>query len=301
MSVKLSRKSKTITVIALRKPYQFYGEKPIYIVNPDNILSLPVILSCRENDLEHYSGIQFSKEEGRIMQNTNRNPKLMPPKINIKETLATILQQHKENFFQLVYDGTLTNVDEWCQNVQCFLVVQNRVFDLQNKSPCIDLHFCFLTPEKCKTIYMQWISAYENEITMSQLREILVDKNECLLLQNIMNYFASRTVSTLKKPASGRYKLLVKHGISQYFTRAVVYPLYPNSSMTGLEMPEPFDLISSFIGKSVSDQKKCSFCGKHSEDLRKCSRCRLVQYCNRECQKKHWGTHKSVCSPQNPI
>ena len=299
MSVKLSRKSQNIIVVAYRKLYQFYEEKPIYIVNPDNILSLPVILSCKENDLEYYSGIQFSLDERMIMQKTNRNPKLMPPKVNIKETFATILQPCKENFFQLVYDGAPANEVEWCQNVQCFLVVQNRVFDLQNKTPCIDLYFCFLTPEKCKTIYMQWIYAYENEIT--KLRNIFVDKNECLLLQNVFNYFASQTVSTLMKPACARYKLLEKHGISQYFTRAVVYPLYSNSNMTGLQMPKPFDPISPFTNKPVSDQKKCSFCGKLSENLKKCSRCRLTQYCNQECQKKHWGSHKRICNPQKPI
>ena len=298
MSVKLSRKSKRITVVACRKQHQLYEEKPIYIVNPDSMLSLPIMLSYKEDELEHYSAIQFNAKERAIMQRTNRNPMIMPPEINLKETWTVILQQHKENFFQLVNSGRPTNVDQWCQNIQCFLVVQNRLFDLHNRTPSIDLHFCFLTPEKCKRIFRQWISTYENETSMSELRDILVDKKECWLLQNILNYFASRTVSTLMKPISARYKLLVKHKISQYFTRAVIYPLYSNSSMTGLEIPNPFDLRSLSISKPVLDQSKCSFCGKHSEDLKKCSRCRLMQYCNRECQKKHWRTHKSACFPQ---
>ena len=296
MSVKLSRKNKTITVLAHRKQHQLYEEKPIYITNPDNILSLPVVLSCKEDDLEHYSLIQFNARECAIMQKVNRNPMYMPPEINLKETWTTILQQYKENFFQLVYDGTPINVDEWCRNVQCFLVIQNRCFDLHNKTPSVDLHFCFLTPEKCKAIYMQWISAYENETTMSKVRDIIVDRKERWLLQNTLNYFASRTVSTLIKPVSARYKFLVHHRISQYFTRAVVYPLYPNSNMTELEIPQPLDPSSVSGSKPIPDQKKCSFCGKHSEDLKKCSRCRLTQYCNQECQKKHWGTHKKICS-----
>ena len=301
MSVKVSRKNKRITVVAHRKQHQFYEEKPIYIVNPDSTLSLPIMLSCKEDDLKHYSLIQFSAKELAIMRRTNRNPMIMPPEINLKETWTTILQQHKENFFQLVYDGTPTNVDQLCQHVQCFIVVQNRLFDLHNRTPCIDLHFCFLTPEKCKTLYRQWISAYENETGLSQLRDIFVDKRECCLLQNILNYFASRTVSTLIKPVSARYKLLVKHKISQYFTRAVIYPLYSNNNTTGLEMPNPCDVSSLSMSEPGTDQRKCSFCGKHSEDLKKCSRCRLTQYCNRECQKKHWGTHKSVCFPQKPV
>ena len=43
----------------------------------------------------------------------------------------------------------------------------------------------------------------------------------------------------------------------------------------------------------------CSYCSQHSDSLKKCSRCRLVQYCGRECQKKHWNTHKSHCLPFN--
>ena len=41
----------------------------------------------------------------------------------------------------------------------------------------------------------------------------------------------------------------------------------------------------------------CSYYSKHSDSVKKCSRCRLVQYCGRECQKKHWNTHKSHCQP----
>ena len=162
--------------------------------------------------------------------------------------------------------------------------------------PSVNLHFCFLTPEKCKTMCIQWISAYENETTMSQseVRDIIVDRKEHWLLQNMLNYFASCTVSKLVKPVSARYKFLVNHRISQYFTRAVVYPLYPNSNMIGLEIPQPLDSSDASDSKSTPDQKKCSFCSKHYEDLKKYSHCRLTQYCNQECQKKHWGTHKKI-------
>ena len=29
----------------------------------------------------------------------------------------------------------------------------------------------------------------------------------------------------------------------------------------------------------------------------RCSYCRKVKYCNRKCQKKHWGSHKMICKP----
>ena len=46
-----------------------------------------------------------------------------------------------------------------------------------------------------------------------------------------------------------------------------------------------------------NNNQTCSYCSQYSNSLKKCSRCRLVQYCGRECQKKHWNTHKSRCLP----
>uniref|UniRef100_A0A182SUH7 MYND-type domain-containing protein n=1 Tax=Anopheles maculatus TaxID=74869 RepID=A0A182SUH7_9DIPT len=39
----------------------------------------------------------------------------------------------------------------------------------------------------------------------------------------------------------------------------------------------------------------CSSCGEEKPD-KKCSKCKEVQYCDRQCQRLHWFTHKKVCS-----
>ncbi|KAI1801910.1 hypothetical protein F4811DRAFT_555408 [Daldinia bambusicola] len=43
----------------------------------------------------------------------------------------------------------------------------------------------------------------------------------------------------------------------------------------------------------------CFYCGKIQADigkaLRTCGRCKRIPYCNRECQKADWKTHKSDC------
>lgn len=31
--------------------------------------------------------------------------------------------------------------------------------------------------------------------------------------------------------------------------------------------------------------------------FKKCSRCKKVYYCSKECQKRHWPTHKLSCKP----
>ncbi|KAI1291709.1 Ankyrin repeat and MYND domain-containing protein 2 [Halotydeus destructor] len=42
------------------------------------------------------------------------------------------------------------------------------------------------------------------------------------------------------------------------------------------------------------DAAVCSTCGEPGPP-KKCSICRMVQYCNQECQKLHWFSHKKVC------
>lgn len=44
---------------------------------------------------------------------------------------------------------------------------------------------------------------------------------------------------------------------------------------------------------SAATESKCAECGKVAGQ--KCSRCQVVSYCGRECQVKHWTTHKTVC------
>jgi hypothetical protein len=43
--------------------------------------------------------------------------------------------------------------------------------------------------------------------------------------------------------------------------------------------------------------RACSGCGLRQFVLKKCGRCLKVSYCEVECQKKHWKTHKKTCIP----
>ncbi|XP_064643870.1 ankyrin repeat and MYND domain-containing protein 2-like [Lineus longissimus] len=42
------------------------------------------------------------------------------------------------------------------------------------------------------------------------------------------------------------------------------------------------------------EDKLCTTCGKRKAE-KKCSKCKMVNYCNQNCQKLHWGTHKKQC------
>ncbi|KAL6716857.1 hypothetical protein ACLMJK_004769 [Lecanora helva] len=54
---------------------------------------------------------------------------------------------------------------------------------------------------------------------------------------------------------------------------------------------------------SPSVHRSCFACGRieQSEALQTCARCLTARYCSRECQRKHWKTHKKTChKPKNP-
>lgn len=54
---------------------------------------------------------------------------------------------------------------------------------------------------------------------------------------------------------------------------------------------------------SISPSVTCGHCHKQAPKMSKCGRCELIHYCNQECQKAAWKTHKAVCQPRlrNPI
>ena len=46
--------------------------------------------------------------------------------------------------------------------------------------------------------------------------------------------------------------------------------------------------------RGFRDEDPCPTCGRPKAPL-KCGRCRAVRYCDRQCQKLHWGHHKRHC------
>ena len=48
-------------------------------------------------------------------------------------------------------------------------------------------------------------------------------------------------------------------------------------------------------------QKICGFCGKKRLDLFKCAACKSVWYCNVQCQKKAWKSHKDKCRKERSL
>jgi hypothetical protein len=85
----------------------------------------------------------------------------------------------------------------------------------------------------------------------------------------------------------------------QYATRIGIMPFFAEPYVEPLLADEQRAQISRKIDDlSTSDTNegiRCGYCGETPERLRKCKRCGKVSYCNHECQKAAWKSHKKKC------
>mmetsp|Transcript_15961 Transcript_15961/g.64407 ORF Transcript_15961/g.64407 Transcript_15961/m.64407 type:complete len:319 (-) Transcript_15961:155-1111(-) len=66
--------------------------------------------------------------------------------------------------------------------------------------------------------------------------------------------------------------------------------------------PPPLDPLGAPGASPAPSYHECAACGRALADdtgrggPKKCSVCRTVRYCSKECQRKHWKTHKPRCA-----
>lgn len=61
-------------------------------------------------------------------------------------------------------------------------------------------------------------------------------------------------------------------------------------------VPDKYDTKPRYCSGPPPGIKKFEMSCMSTENLQACSRCKVVLYCSRECQKRHWKEHKLVCA-----
>ena len=280
IKVKLSRRKRTISVVAPRDVYQFHKEKPIFVANPDNGATLPPMI-LNVDTHRCVNGMQFTKEDRQILEKCNREPSLMPAMVNLKESMYFLFCCTQETYFEF-HSSTFSHL-------LGMVVVHHRVFDLQRNTPAVDLSFCFLEAQSREQVIRKWI-----KIIPAAMRRIPVEETEYDIMQKVFNFFACRTIAITTKKPLGHIPHMGRQRIGRYFTHAVIYPLYRDPDISIQEIETAVSGAHSTLNCADND-KKCSFCDTPSNHLKKCVGCGKAQYCGRDCQKHHWKVHKAIC------
>lgn len=70
------------------------------------------------------------------------------------------------------------------------------------------------------------------------------------------------------------------------------------SSLTGNDPPSALSVITAAVNGQRAFMDSISVCNTCGEEKpgKKCSKCKVVQYCDRNCQRLHWFVHKKACT-----
>ena len=300
LTIQLSRRNKKTTIFGYRTSHCIYDEEPVFIVNPENVLFLPK-MSISQADVDSLCQPQWVTPQ--------RHENFLPvmnlehgiDETELKRTFLGLFQATDKCFFLInKYDGDIRV--KW----YCLLTVIDRVFDVHNKVPALDILFCN------SDIDEYTFSAFNpNKMKYGAIE---LGKAERELCTKILNYFVKCTAATSPPVTNATYKSLVKKKVEHRFKRAIIYPLFPNldekiMKSSNVEMIKAALYHGQDLVPHIKDlpyyfhyiaaclrENRCSYCKCTKKGLMKCSKCRLVQYCDTNCQKKHWKTHKPFCS-----
>lgn len=217
----------------------------------------------------------------------------------------------------------LTNVTLYLIEVRGKLVgllaVNNRVADVNRSTLVVDLWFCFLD-----TLNEAISTAVKEQTSCIKKKRIHVPLGEetYKLLKQVLYRFSSHTRQAAPLELSSCPSPLRKCGEDtiRSFSRAVVYPLYPDTDLAVFERKNDDDDVEERVSMqdmlrdlrcweatevkesqrseqfkpTVSNFKRCSYCQNQQHNLKSCSRCHKALYCGKECQTAHWKKHKLI-------
>ncbi|XP_053664772.1 ankyrin repeat and MYND domain-containing protein 2 [Anopheles marshallii] len=116
---------------------------------------------------------------------------------------------------------------------------------------------------------------------------------------DFVELFAKRVLKPNKDGALEYVEALVRECVREFPFRECTIFRQMVAQLTSKDNVAPaLDIARAAINGQRGFQDTitfCSSCGEEKPD-KKCSKCKEVQYCDRQCQRLHWFTHKKVCS-----
>lgn len=288
IKVKFSKLQGHIEIDSPRHFHDFSEERPMFIALPDHQLSLPP-QHVKDEVLVCHSGMQYTQEE--------KNIYAAPWSVVEQLTKVTPLMTARRNLMYFFQNKETYFCIRSPQNtIRGLVVVNHRLFDYCHRAPAIDLAF-YIANYATEDFVIRVFSFARN------FRNFIAKDEGFEVLCKALNYFAARTIGTCRTACKpNKFSELVRRNVDQYFTRAVVYLLYRDPENCGLQiaghLSDDFAFKTSLAtpapSKASTDQQ-CDYCSKYLVSIKKCAKCKKVQYCSRDCQVKHWLTHKHDC------
>ena len=295
VKIGVSKSKGFLSVSCQRQSYSLADERPCFIVSPDHKLSIPPSKPDPSCITEH----AYMQDEAKFIQ---------APCTAHLCSVDTKVRGFLRFFFESVVNSSYFCIQSQDGSNCCLIIVNEVLFDYKNKTPAIDLAYCFVDDFDALRVMSKW----NDIISSSVVQKMLLEAAGLEILKKVLKYFSRRTNGTLESAGnSSKLSQLMKSNLDFAFTRAVLYLLLCDPDVKLYAVGDFFDFTTANympkVGGTMSCQAiekieallstcdTCNFCNKSSRNLRRCTRCKKVQYCDHACQTNDWPRHKTTC------
>ena len=334
LSIKISRSNKTVTIMANRQVHNFEDEEALlFVVNPDRKLTLPHLQHIKDMALKGLTGMQFAKDEDVQLSTPLSCPPLTGLKnwISImmnenKLTYFTFMDECdtlcafvmvinrvydyelKAPAIDLLYLITSNNasLQRWNRFRSNDLAHETRRSTIQLMEKTF-LYFskrtiCSRQIDALSDLKKRVDSCFKRAVvyplygdpddTFSSHHTIKSQSNQ--LFGQSVKVSEEFSCTFCRKQSADLVKC--DHCLTVKFCGKCKIQYLNNHAFACKENEKERKVDKPLQGTdSQLNTGKCSYCSTPSQRLMNCSQCHSVQYCNRDCQRKHWKEHKSYC------
>lgn len=278
IQIRHSETRNKLSITCSHAPQQFFEERVLFIVNPDKLLQCEIT----ENAMMSFISQQFTQDEYVSWESSKDQTS---PLLRIKEVLSHFFYDRNKSYYCIIID----------RKVHGLVIINNRLFNYENRTPVIDLAFYFLEGPFTNIVISAW-----NTISPKPVHNVVVDCTQFELLKKVFCYFASRTYGSCTTISnSDLMHQLMKCGAYRYFTRTALPLLLCDPDHRS---QASWDVLS--ISQALEIQvknEKCGNCGHLFEITLECVECKKVKYCSKQCLDEHWKSHKAECREKSPL